>query len=138
MRYIVLTTKHHDGFALYDTQLSNYSTLKRAAKRDLIRPYVEAVRAAGLKVGFYFSLCDWHHPDYPIEVIPTGAFSRRPDAAIPPGAPESIAADPKRWERYIDFMHARCANYSSTTAGSTFYGSTASGSIPLTNGAPLN
>ena len=55
MRYIVLTTKHHDGFALYDTQLSDYSTPKRAAKRDLIRPYVEAVRAAGLKVGFYLS-----------------------------------------------------------------------------------
>jgi len=107
MRYIVLTTKHHDGFALYDTQLSDYSTLKRAAKRDLIRPYVEAVRAAGLKVGFYFSLCDWHHPDYPIEVIPTGAVSRRPNAAVPPGAPESIAADPKRWERYIDFMHGQ-------------------------------
>ena len=81
MRYIVLTTKHHDGFALDDTQLSDYSTLKHVAKRDLIRPYVEAIRAAGLKVGFYFSLCDWYHPDYLIEVIQQARF--RSDRMLP-------------------------------------------------------
>src|SRR5258707_11470949 len=47
-RYAVLTTKHHDGFALFDTQLSDYSALRRAAGRDLVRPYVEAFRAAGI------------------------------------------------------------------------------------------
>src|SRR5262245_18436792 len=56
MRYAVLTTKHHDGFALFDTALSDYSAPKRGAGRDLVREYVEAFRAAGLLVGFYFSL----------------------------------------------------------------------------------
>lgn len=105
MRYVVLTTKHHDGLALFDTKLSDYSTVHRAAKRDLIRPYVEALREAGLKVGFYFSLCDWHHPDYPADCL-------RPEYGRPahnaaPGAPASIAADPARWDRYIDFMHGQ-------------------------------
>jgi alpha-L-fucosidase len=107
MRYAILTTKHHDGFALYDTQLSDYSAPNWAAGRDLIRPYVEAFRAAGIQVGFYFSLCDWHHPDYPAGISdPRPERSRLPQA-LPPGVPESIEADPGRWERYIDFMHGQ-------------------------------
>lgn len=107
MRYAVLTTKHHDGFALYDTQLSDYSAPRRAAGRDLVTPYVEAFRAAGLRVGFYFSLCDWHHPDYPVATSDPRAISVRPAQAVPPGAPESIASDPERWERYLAFMHGQ-------------------------------
>ena len=106
MRYAVLTTKHHDGFALYDTKLSDYSAPKRAAGRDLVAPYVEAFRNAGIKVGFYFSLCDWHHPDYPVELSDSRRLGRPPQA-IPPGAPLSIAAAPERWERYLEFMHGQ-------------------------------
>src|SRR5438132_8530246 len=51
MKYAVFTTKHHDGFAMYGTQLSHYSSLQCAAQRDFVRPYVEAFRAAGLRVG---------------------------------------------------------------------------------------
>lgn len=104
-RYAILTTKHHDGFALWDTKLSDYSAVHRAAGRDLVRPYVEACRRAGLKVGFYFSLCDWHHPDYPTAL----SDGRRVRAASgrTPGAPESIAADPARWDRYVAFMHGQ-------------------------------
>lgn len=65
MKYIVLTTRHHDGFALWDTQTSDFNAARIGAKRDLVRPFVEAVRAAGLKVGFYYSGADWSHPDYP-------------------------------------------------------------------------
>jgi alpha-L-fucosidase len=115
VRYAVLTTKHHDGFALYDTQLSDYSAPRRAAGRDLIRPYVEAFRAAGIKVGFYFSLPDWHHPDYPAAISDPTPRHWRPAPALPPGVPASIGADPARWERYLDFMRGQvrelCSNY---------------------------
>ena len=107
IRYAVLTTKHHDGFALYDTALSDYSAPRRAAGRDLVTPYVEAFRAAGLKVGFYFSLPDWHHPDYPAAISDPTPRHWRPPQGLPPGVPASLAADPARWERYLQFMHGQ-------------------------------
>ena len=65
MKYAVMTTKHHDGFCLFDSQHTDYKATNTPAKRDLTREYVEAFRAEGLKVGFYYSVIDWHHPDYP-------------------------------------------------------------------------
>src|SRR5580692_4728905 len=63
MKYMVLTSKHHEGFCNWDTKLTNYNAVKYGPKRDVIREYVEAARAEGLRVGFYYSLMDWHHPD---------------------------------------------------------------------------
>jgi alpha-L-fucosidase len=63
MKYMVLTSKHHEGFCLFDSKLTDYSAPKQAAGRDLCAEYVEAARAEGLRVGFYHSLMDWHHPD---------------------------------------------------------------------------
>ena len=63
MKYMVLTTKHHEGFCLWDTQQTDYNAVRRGPHRDLIREYVDACREFGLKVGFYYSLMDWHHPD---------------------------------------------------------------------------
>jgi len=63
MKYMVMTTKHHEGFCNFDTKLTNYCATKQGPKRDLVREYVEAARAEGLRVGFYYSLMDWHHPD---------------------------------------------------------------------------
>ena len=63
MKYMVLTTKHHEGFLLWDSAMSDYNAVRRGPGRDLVREYVEAARAEGLKVGFYYSLMDWHHPD---------------------------------------------------------------------------
>src|SRR3954452_10752242 len=63
MKYMVMTTKHHEGFCLFDTKLTNYSAPKQGPGRDLVREYVEAARAEGLRFGFYYSLMDWHHPD---------------------------------------------------------------------------
>jgi alpha-L-fucosidase len=62
-KYMVMTTKHHEGFCNFETKLTNYCAPKQAAGRDLVREYVEAARAEGLRVGFYYSLMDWHHPD---------------------------------------------------------------------------
>ena len=63
MKYMVMTTKHHEGFCNFDTKLTRYCAPQQAAGRDLVREYVEAARAEGLRVGFYYSLMDWHHPD---------------------------------------------------------------------------
>lgn len=63
MKYIVMTTKHHEGFCNFDTKLTNYCAPKQGPGRDVVREYVEAARAEGLRVGFYYSLMDWHHPD---------------------------------------------------------------------------
>lgn len=65
MGYAVLTTRHHDGFALWPTQTDDFHAGRIGPKRDLVGPYVEAMRAAGIKVGLYYSPAAWHHPDYP-------------------------------------------------------------------------
>jgi alpha-L-fucosidase len=63
MKYMVMTSKHHEGFCNFNTKLTNYCAPKQGPGRDLIGEYVEAARAEGLRVGFYYSLMDWHHPD---------------------------------------------------------------------------
>ena len=62
-KYMVMTTKHHEGFCLFNTQYTDYCAPKQACGRDLVKEYVEAARAEGMRVGFYHSLMDWHHPD---------------------------------------------------------------------------
>lgn len=70
MGYMVLTTRHHDGFALWNSTANEYNAVNYGPKKDLVAPYVEACRSAGLKVGLYYSPANWTHPDYP------GAFFR--------------------------------------------------------------
>ena len=94
MGYIVLTTRHHDGFALWDSQLSDFTAARMGPKCDLLVPYVEAARAAGLKVGFYYSPAAWTHPDYP------GAFCRDW-----PG--EHDWADEVARQRFIEFYRGQ-------------------------------
>lgn len=67
MRYAVLTTKHHEGFCLWDSAQTDYTSMA-ACGRDLVAEWVQALRAEGLRVGFYHSLIDWSHPDYVIDV----------------------------------------------------------------------
>jgi alpha-L-fucosidase len=99
-RYAVLTSKHHDGFALWPTELGDLDVMATPAGRDLLRPYADALRAEGLKVGFYFSHLDWSHPDY-VSVRPK---AMSPDErgnvfAYPPAGGE----DPAAWERFLEF-----------------------------------
>ena len=67
MKYVVLTAKHHEGFCLFDSKFTDYKAPNTPLGKDIIREYVDALRAEGLKVGFYYSLIDWHHPDYTID-----------------------------------------------------------------------
>lgn len=62
-RYMVMTTKHHEGFCLFNSELTDYNAVKRGPRRDLVAEYVEAAREQGMRVGFYYWLMDWHHPD---------------------------------------------------------------------------
>ncbi len=69
MKYVVLTAKHHEGFCQWDSKFTDYKVTNTPFGRDVIKEYVEAFRAEGLKVGFYYSLIDWHHPDYTIDRV---------------------------------------------------------------------
>ncbi|SFD59551.1 alpha-L-fucosidase [Chitinophaga sp. CF118] len=69
MKYAVLTTKHHEGFCLFDSKFTDYKATNTPFKRDLVKEFVDAFRAEGIKVGFYYSLLDWHHPDFPIDIL---------------------------------------------------------------------
>ncbi|MBN1341298.1 MAG: alpha-L-fucosidase [Phycisphaerae bacterium] len=64
MRYMILTSKHHEGFCMFDSKLTDYDAMDRAAKRDFVRELIAAARGAGVKIGFYYSTLDWHQPDY--------------------------------------------------------------------------
>lgn len=96
MRYVVLTTKHHEGFCLWDSALTDYTSVRHGG-RDLVAEFVSAARAAGLRVGLYFSLLDWHHADYTID----RHHPRRGD----PDWREQNAA--KNFGNYLEYMHAQ-------------------------------
>lgn len=66
MRYIVLTTKHHDGFCLWDTKLTDYNIMNTPFKRDVVKELAEACKKQGIEFGAYYSTCDWYHPDFPL------------------------------------------------------------------------
>ena len=92
MKYMVMTTKHHEGFCHFDSKLTNYTAPKTACGRDLVREFVDAARGEGMRVGFYYSLMDWHHPD--------GAL---------------CATDDDARRRFVDYIHGQvhelCTNY---------------------------
>ena len=92
MKYMVMTSKHHEGFCLFDTPSTNYCAPKQAPGRDLVKEYLDAARAEGLRAGLYYSLMDWHHPD--------GARCAKDEAAR---------------RRFVDYIHGHvrelCTNY---------------------------
>jgi alpha-L-fucosidase len=97
MRYFVVTTKHHDGFCLWDSDLTDYKVTNTPWGRDLIGPLVHAFRAEGLRVGFYHSLLDWHHPDFPVD----GFHPQRDDEAF------RAATAARDIRRYADYLHGQ-------------------------------
>lgn len=70
MKYAVITSKHHEGFTLFDSEFSDYKVTNTPYGKDLLKEWVDAYRDEGLKVGFYYSLIDWHHPDFTIDRVP--------------------------------------------------------------------
>lgn len=87
-RYAVLTTKHHDGVALFDTKQSDLNVIKKTpAAKDLVKPFCDALRKQGIKNGLYFSMLDWSHPDYPKFLNNQSRYEN----------------DPIRWNRFLEF-----------------------------------
>lgn len=105
MKYAVLTAKHHDGFCLFDSALTDYKSTNTPCKRDLVREYLDAFRAEGLNVGLYYSLIDWHHPDYP----------HYGDRQHPMRENEAFKGAKHDFDNYLKYMHAQveelCVNY---------------------------
>ncbi len=97
MKYAVMTAKHHDGFCLWDSKLTEYKATHTRAGRDLVRPYVEAFRREGLHVGLYYSLLDWHHTQYTID-------RHHPLRDLPEDAPERKN---RSLPVYVDYLHGQ-------------------------------
>ncbi|AHG48287.1 alpha-L-fucosidase (plasmid) [Rhizobium leguminosarum bv. trifolii CB782] len=94
MKYVVLTTKHHEGFCLWDTKATGFKVTNTPYRKDLLRPFVDAFRAEGLRIGFYYSLIDWHHPDFTVD--PRHPQRNHPDA--------SKINEGRDMQRYAAFM----------------------------------
>ncbi len=93
-KYCVITAKHHDGVALYDTKMNGLSIPKKSpSKRDVLSPFVQALKNEQLKVGIYYSLIDWSHPDYP-------GFTKDSSRYI-------ISNEPLRWQKFTKFLHGQ-------------------------------
>ena len=105
MKYAVLTAKHHDGFCLFASKLTDYKSTNTPCKRDLVREYVEAFRAEGLRVGLYYSLLDWRHPDYP----------HYGDMFHPMRDNEAYKGMQHNFDNYLDYLHGQveelCTSY---------------------------
>ncbi len=97
MKYSVFTAKHHDGFCMFDSKLTDYNSTNTPAKRDFVKEYIEAFRAEGIKVGLYYSLVDWHHEDYP-------AYD---DRIHPMRGNESYRKQGEHFENYIQYFHGQ-------------------------------
>ena len=69
MKYAVITSKHHEGFNMFDSKYTDYKVTNTPYGKDIIKEWVEAFRAEGLRIGFYYSLIDWHHPEYTIDRV---------------------------------------------------------------------
>lgn len=97
MKYVVMTAKHHDGFCLFDSKLTDYKCTNTLAGRDLVLEFLEAFRAEGIKVGLYFTLIDWHHPDYP----------KYNDLYHPMRGKEEYREETIHFDRYLEYMHGQ-------------------------------
>ncbi len=93
-RYAVITSKHHDGVALWDTRMNDLSIPQQSpAQRDVLTPFVDELRKAGLKAGVYYSLIDWTYPDYPGFLRDSSKYDRE--------------QEPERWERFLKFYQGQ-------------------------------
>ena len=95
MKQAGITTKHHDVFCLFDSKLTDFKVTNTPYGKDLIKPWVEAFRSVGLKIGFYYSLLDWHHPHYTI------------DSRHPQRNDEEAKAEKREWNQYVSYLHGQ-------------------------------
>jgi len=104
MKYIVFTTKHHDGFCKWDSKLTDWDVMNQTQfKKDIVAELADACKEAGIELGFYYSIADWHHPEY------DPAYSNRNGFHFDPPNPDADIT------KYMDFMYGQikelCVNY---------------------------
>ena len=92
MKYLVITSKHHDGFCLWDSEYTDYDIMSTPFKRDVLKELSEACRRQGIVFCTYHSICDWYHPDYPLGS--PGGRTRKPNPNM---------------ERYVQYLHNQTA-----------------------------
>lgn len=97
MKYFVVTTKHHEGFALWDSKLTEYKVTNTPIKRDLLREMIDVFREEGIKVGLYHSLIDWYHPEFPID----GLHPQREDEDF------KTTSSNRDGNKYVEFLHGQ-------------------------------
>ncbi len=98
MKYFVVTTKHHEGFCLWDTKHTDYKVTNTPYGRDVLTPMVKAFRERGLRVGFYHSLIDWHHPHFVLDPH-IGPYRDHPD--------RERMNQGRDQARYAEYLHAQ-------------------------------
>jgi alpha-L-fucosidase len=99
MKYAVLTSKHHEGFCLFDSKFTDYKSTNTPIKKDLIKEWLAAFRAEGIKVGFYYSLIDWHHPDFTIDGTHPQRLKENSDTGY------ARLNKGKDWNKYKTYLH---------------------------------
>ena len=120
MRYITITSKHHDGFAMFDSKVSDWDIVDRTPyKKDVLKALAEATRRHGLKLFFYYSQLDWHHPDYH-PLGRTGRTAGRPDKG--------------EWPRYLEYMDAQLTELLTNYGEIGGSGSMGGGTSPMPTG----
>jgi len=97
MKYAVLTAKHHDGFCLFDSKLSDFNSMNAPCHRDIVREFLDAFRAEGIRVGLYFSLIDWRDENYP----------HYNDMYHPMRDNDDFKDKKHDFDKYIEFMHGQ-------------------------------
>lgn len=98
MKYVVFTTKHHDGFCMWDTKFTDWKVTNSPARRDILREVVDAFRAVGIRIGLYYSISDWHHPDWLITDDGNHALGHLPANEI---ARLNEGRDMRRYAQYM-------------------------------------
>ncbi len=110
MTYLCVTTKHHDGFCLWDTKATRFNTMNTPYGRDVVRLLADACHRRGVPLCLYYSIADWNHPNYPNQ----GRHHELPPQ--PQDSPD--------FGKYLGFLRARCASSARTTGRSPGSGGT--------------
>ena len=115
MKYVVITSKHHEGFCMWDSQYTDYKVTNTPIGRDLLKEFIEAFRKEGIRIGLYYSLIDWHHPDFTIDSVHPQRISnvRNPDEDVLAGyARLNEGRDMSRYRQYMkDQVRELLTNY---------------------------
>ena len=114
-QYVVFTTRHHGGYSMFHTKHSEFGIQNSEFKRDIVKEFAEAVRAQGMRVGFYYSLSDWHHDDYPKYLDSDRPYKKEhfPEADWEEMAGSPLQLDkhrrstPEQWSRYLDYVRGQ-------------------------------